>query len=148
VALAKLARDVRPDEMQMGMVPGAPQMIDGASYWIPDVDKMQSDVAKLLYFNDPSGQSVKVEVLNGSGIPGNAQRVADQLRDHGYTITATGNADNFEYGGSKIIVRKGGMDGVQKLAQLLNCTNIREESPANTTSADVTVIVGKDYQTQ
>jgi hypothetical protein len=61
---------------------------------------------------------------------------------------STGNADNFGHDASQIIVRKGAMEGIHKMAQLLNCRNIVEDNATNTTSADVTVIVGRDYRNQ
>lgn len=145
-SLAEITRDVRPDQMQMGMVPGVPENIGGISYWIVDQEKMREEVAKLLYFSDPTGKQVKVEVLNGSGISGVAQDVADKLRQEGYTVTGTRNAGNFDYNSSQIIVRKGALDGIQKMTRVLNCTNVSEENGSNTTSVDVTVIVGKDYR--
>ncbi len=37
-------------------------------------------------------QSITIEVLNGSGVSGKAQKTADLLRIKGYTIISTGNA--------------------------------------------------------
>jgi hypothetical protein len=42
---------------------------------------------------------LRISVLNGSGTAGVAGDIADILRELGYTIGTTGNADNFDYEG-------------------------------------------------
>lgn len=44
-----------------------------------------------------SGTSIKVAVQNGSGEAGVAASAAAVLRNAGYTVASTGNADNFDY---------------------------------------------------
>lgn len=44
------------------------------------------------------------EVLNGSGVKGEAKRVADLLIELGYKVTKTGNADKDDYAQSELII--------------------------------------------
>lgn len=46
------------------------------------------------------------EVLNGSGVSGEAKRVAEALKELGYVVTKTGNADKDTYEQSQIIIQK------------------------------------------
>lgn len=41
----------------------------------------------------PAKETWKVEILNGSGVPGAAAKMAKQLESLGYTVVKTGNAD-------------------------------------------------------
>jgi len=142
-ALAGLARDVPPDQMEMETAPGEPHNIGGISYWIVDPVRTAGVVQRLL--SPSQGAAAKVEVLNGSGIAGLAKEVADRLEQSGYRVTSTGNAPRFDYASSQIIVHNRGADGGVQIAKLIGCTDIRNEpAGAGTAGADVTVIVGRD----
>lgn len=52
-----------------------------------DKKKVEADATGPVY-----AASVRVQVLNGSGVPGQAAKVAETLRAAGYSITGTGNA--------------------------------------------------------
>ncbi|MGW2048802.1 LCP family protein [Streptomyces sp. NPDC001858] len=54
-----------------------------------EVTKAQLDALKK---NVVYASSVKVQVLNGTGVSGRAAAVAEKLKKAGYTVTATGNA--------------------------------------------------------
>lgn len=47
-------------------------------------------------------QAISVQVLNGSGVAGAAKKIADYLAGLSYTISGTGNADNYNY--EKIVI--------------------------------------------
>ncbi|MGW0788830.1 LCP family protein [Streptomyces sp. NPDC002911] len=52
-----------------------------------DEEKLEADAKGPVY-----AATVRVQVLNGSGVPGQAAKVAETLRTAGYGITGTGNA--------------------------------------------------------
>jgi len=54
-----------------------------------EVTKAQLDASKK---NVVYASSVRVQVLNGTGVPGRAAAVAERLKNAGYTVTGTGNA--------------------------------------------------------
>jgi hypothetical protein len=89
---------------------------------------------------------LNVEVQNGSGVAGAAGKVADILKNLGYQIAGTGNADNFDYTGVTIMIKSGSSDYGELLkADLEN--NYTVSSTSNdlsaTVSADAVVIIGK-----
>lgn len=51
-------------------------------------------------------QAISVQVLNGSGTVGTAQKAADYLVGFFYTIAGTGNADNYDYEQTVIQTKK------------------------------------------
>lgn len=87
-----------------------------------------------------------VEVQNGSGVVGAAGKVADILRNLGYNIIGTGNADNFDYTGATIMVKSGSSDYGDLLKSDLE-NNYTVSSTSNdlsaSVSADAIVIIGK-----
>lgn len=144
--LADYFKDIHPEKMKMVVLPGAPGNIHGASYWIPDIEKIPDVVAEQMRF-EPSREidtNARVEVLNGSGVPGAAGKVADKLKSEGFQVTKQGNAPDFGYDRCCVITRKGQTASVLRIVKLLNCSEVREEAKG-AGKADVTVIVGRDY---
>lgn len=143
--LADFFKDVKPEKMVMDVLPGAPGNVGGASYWLPDYDEIRRVVAQNMLFQIMPGEpNPSVEVLNGCGVAGAARTVADRLKEAGFEVTRMDNAPNRDYEGCRIITRKGKTEPVQRMAQILKCSDIREETVASS-AADVTVIVGRNY---
>ena|SRR5258708_7185435 len=88
--------------------------------------------------------SLQVSVLNGSGIPGAASKVASALQTAGFTNVTTGNASVFTYTGITIHVKKSSyLSSVQKAVTDAS-PNAKVTTGVDTTiSPDVEVIVGK-----
>lgn len=139
VALAELAKQINLNSIKMATLPATPQRIGRISYMIQDTDKTQQVVQELFF---PKPPMPKIEVLNGSGIPGAAQKVADTLKQYGYQITKTGNAESYKYESTEVISHKGDT-GVSQLASIVNCGTVKQDEN-KTAKADITVIVGKD----
>ncbi len=144
--MADYFKDIKPEQIAMVLLPGGSGRKNDASYWLPDYEQI-AQVANtyLLFQGSVGGDSAKVEVLNGSGVVGMANKVADQLKKAGFEVTRTSNAPNFKYDQSCIITHKGKTEPVQRIAKLLKCDDIREDVPHAPGAADVTVIVGRNY---
>jgi LCP family protein required for cell wall assembly len=140
--LAKIAKSIDIDSVETATLPGVPQNIGGVSYWIVDTAKA-SEVVNKLFFPELSVQLPRVEVLNGSGKTGAAQRVAEILRQQGYEITNVGNADSYNYDTSQIICNNDSVKDVTRIANIVNSTVVKRENNPSAT-ADVTVIVGRN----
>jgi LCP family protein required for cell wall assembly len=147
-ALAEFMKNVDPEKMGMAVLPGAPGMKGHASYWIPDDAKIPAVVAQQMKFEGgiEEDSNATVEVLNGCGVVGAAGKVAQKLQKAGFQVTKQGNAPGFTYDKCQVISRKGNTTGVQRIASLLNCTDIRTEAKGSKAKGlpDVTVIVGRD----
>jgi LCP family protein required for cell wall assembly len=101
---------------------------------------------------------VRVDVRNGSGVPGLGKRMADLLRKDGYVVTSVGNADSFDYDTTQIrATAKTPLAGERirsdiHLDQAL-VTPVPDATPAAPAAgatgaaqpADVTVVIGRDY---
>jgi anionic cell wall polymer biosynthesis LytR-Cps2A-Psr (LCP) family protein len=90
--------------------------------------------------------SVKVEILNGTSLPGLAVRTALLLRSFGYNVLSYKNADSTNVVNTVVIDRRGNPGMAKKLAEILQCNKIVEPAPGDTAGdADVTLILGKDF---
>jgi hypothetical protein len=95
--------------------------------------------------NDPSswvGGRVRVEVLNGGGVPGMARAATERLREAGFDVVAFGNASSFESDRpSAVIDRVGRTDVARAVAAALGIDNVKSEPDPNL-FVEVTVVVG------
>jgi LCP family protein required for cell wall assembly len=103
-----------------------------------EVDKKELQAAA----EDPVyASSVRVQVLNGTGVPGRAAAVATKLRQAGFTVVGTGNAA--ETTRTTTATYPQGMDAQAKvLASRLSKTRATQEADA--TGGVVTLAVGTD----
>lgn len=147
IYLARMSREVDLESVQTETYPGVPETIEGISYWVPDRSKGFDMVNRLFFSPQPKPGFPKVEVRNGNGREGVAQVVADILTQNGYRVSSVENADSFDHPKSEVIVHKENLKGVEEIASLLNSADIKQDINEET-SADVTVIIGKDYLIQ
>ncbi|MBI2032519.1 MAG: LytR C-terminal domain-containing protein [Candidatus Levybacteria bacterium] len=90
--------------------------------------------------------NLSLTIQNGSGESGVAQKVSDLLEKKGYTVSTTGNADNFEYQNVTIQIKK----SEEEFLSLLE-DDLSEEYKIGSTSADLSssfstdalIIIGK-----
>lgn len=92
-----------------------------------------------------AAKTVVVEVLNGCGVPGIAQQFTNYLRQEGFDVINTGNADRSDYTSTILVERAGG----NKVASV-NAVMLLEQDHLLTridssVQVDVSLIIGKDY---
>jgi hypothetical protein len=95
-------------------------------------------------WEEDSSPDTRVLVLNGCGTEGVAEEVSSCLRDSGFDIVATGNADAFDYERTIVIDRCGSREKAERVGQVLQCQRVmlqRVKAPLS----DVTVVVGADW---
>lgn len=87
---------------------------------------------------------VRVQVLNGGGVPGVARDATRALRDRGFDVVLFGNAENFSQDSSVVIDRVGQLDNARSVADALGIREVRTE-PDSALLVDVTVRLGPDW---
>ncbi len=94
------------------------------------------------------GEALSIEVLNGCGKTGLAQSFADHLQRKGCQIVNVDNADSDENPLTILIDReRRNKSDVKKLCELVGLDDDRIISvQSESTEADVTLILGKDYE--
>lgn len=93
-------------------------------------------------------ESLKLEVLNGSGVKGAAKTLANALTAEGYTITRTGNADAYTYEGVTITGKKSQKIAIEQLKKDLAAHDYIVKTTTltldETATYDATVIIGAE----
>lgn len=91
-------------------------------------------------------RAITVDVLNGSGVVGAASKMAAFLKNVGYTIGTTGNADAFDYANIVVQIKKSKATFLTQLkTDLASDYTVGSTSAtlAETSSSDAVVIIGK-----
>lgn len=95
-----------------------------------------------------SGEVIQLDVLNGCGVQGVAQKFTDYLRKRNYDVVQSSNYRTFDVEQSLVIDRVGNRENARKVAQALG---IDEKNILQEINPDyylhVSVVIGRDYET-
>ncbi len=99
----------------------------------------------------PDPGKIRIQILNGCGAPGIANRLRTVLRDRGFDVLTVGNAKAQNYKRSALIARSDPPFGELAAKAVAKSLGISEEQisvkkdPA-LVDTDVTLVIGADYQ--
>ncbi len=93
-----------------------------------------------------ASEIIQLEVLNGCGVAGVADRFTDFLREHKFDVVNVGNYISFNVDETLVIDRIGNLANAKKVAAELGVpkSNVIQQLNDNY-FLDVSVIIGKDY---
>jgi LytR cell envelope-related transcriptional attenuator len=95
-------------------------------------------------FGGPAEQAVPVIVLNGNGVPGIGEAVAERLLPGGFRIAVSQNASDFDHPETLIVV--GSPDDVGSAERVRDLLGVGSVSVSvGSGIAPVTVVIGKDF---
>lgn len=121
---------------------------DGELYQVNQVELRQL-VGTLFPGQSPGGVvRPRLQILNGTGQPGLAQKVADKLGTQGVEVKLTGNAGRLDYTETQIVFYRREDEAVaQRIQQALGAGKlVLSRNPLDV--VDITVIVGRDFKAQ
>jgi LytR cell envelope-related transcriptional attenuator len=99
------------------------------------------------YLKDSTAVRIQVEVLNGCGVSGVAEKLTDYLRLNNIDVVSLGNYRSFDIENSIIIGRNEKIHNAERVAAIVGLDNqniIQQINPDYL--LDVTFILGKDYR--
>jgi hypothetical protein len=92
----------------------------------------------------PSGERVKVEVVNATRVRGLARRATRALRDRGYDVVALSTAGE-QRDSTLVLDRSGHPDWARRLARAMGGARV-EARPDSSRYLDLTVLVGRAWR--
>lgn len=105
------------------------------------------DVESNTQTQNPS-EIIQVEVLNGCGVGGVADRFTDFLRVNNFDVVNIGNYIRFDMDETLVIDRIGNMANAYKVAKSLSVKNENVIQQLNNDYfLDVSIVIGRDYFT-
>ncbi len=108
---------------------------------VPRIEAERADDADALI-----SQVIQVQVLNGAGRAGLANRFTSALRRNGFDVVESGNFESFDVPHTYVIDRRGHSENARRVARALNLPEdriVREVSEGF--FLDATVVIGLDY---
>lgn len=168
ISLAAFGKDISSEKIhQMVLKDGPGELLytpddvtrneyyDGMAILLPDGNSFQNICRNINGFlADPSilDSGLQVEILNGSGVPGLANKVATLLSQNGYKIFPIYGIRNTSYGAYESSylfdhdVMSANLFIVEKLSNLLGIKRILDQNPEpRYHNVDITIVLGKDF---
>lgn len=95
----------------------------------------------------PGSKTLQIDVQNGCGITGIADKFTDYLRANGFDVVEMGNYNNSDVQQTMVIDRAGNIKNAKLLAGSLGVSEKQVIQQMNKNYfLDATVVIGKDYQ--
>jgi hypothetical protein len=92
----------------------------------------------------PSGQRVRVQVLNATSVRGLARRATIHLRDRGFDVVEMGTSSE-QRDSTLVLDRSGHPEWARRVAEALGGARV-EPRPDTSRYLDVTVLVGRSWR--
>lgn len=110
-------------------------------------DELESFLAELLGGSRGPGDDIRVQVLNGNGVPGIGQEVASRLVGEGFRVILSGNAPRLDYPRTLIVTYDPSPVGRALAARARRLLGIGEVqiSAQQQGIVDLTIVVGEDF---
>ncbi len=147
IDLAWSMRSLSAGDIESVTLPTVGRTVGGAWYELPD-EPSASSVLAAFVTGEPLGATlqgpVRVQVLNGNGIPGAAARWAGELSDPRFVVVDIGDAESEDFTTSVLLTGPDRVDQASLVADELGFGEIRPGTVPD--GVDVIVIVGADAQ--
>ncbi len=111
------------------------------------ITKLTTDEHTLsLYEEVKPSTIIQLEVLNGCGMPGVAEKFTEHLRKKNFDVVQTGNYRSFDIDNTMIIDRIGNLANAEKVAEALGIEKKYVIQQLNNDYfLDVSLVIGKDF---
>ena len=118
----------------------AEEVASGVFQSAPDV----VSAALIQAFGGPAQEAVPVIVLNGNGVPGVGELVAEKILPGGFRVAVSENASTFDHDETLVVVGSSNdVDLAERVRDLLGVGSVSVSVGSGI--APVTVVVGKDF---
>lgn len=129
------------------VLPVTPLEVPNNRLYVTDEDEVRSFMDEVVGAVPGVEDEIRVQILNGNGVPGIGQQVAQRLVGRGYRVILSGNAPRLNYAKTLVIAYDSSPAG-QALAQeardLLGVGEV-QVSAQEQGIVDLTIVVGKDF---
>jgi LCP family protein required for cell wall assembly len=140
VKWATLAQSARGFQIKNFVLPGNSDIINQASYWVADKQRLESIVNE--YFR-VGRYGFSVGILNGSGSTEVAKETAQKLREKGFKIAGITEVTEYQYQKTTIQANADCEEAVKWLAASMGIKDY-EWSTSSSPLGDVAILLGRD----
>lgn len=139
--------DLPPEDLTITALPVRPISAGESELYATDEDELLSFVDETIGVDQERPQEIRVQILNGNGVPGIGQEVADLLVGEGFRVILSGNARRLNYNETLVIAYDNSEEGValaERARDLLGVGEV-QVSAQQQGIVDLTIVVGKDF---
>jgi hypothetical protein len=136
---------VAPEDITLASLPVEEEVTGETKLYSISDDDIRSFVGET--FGEVPGEQIRVQILNGNGLPDTAQAVAERLVGEGYKVVLSGNANRLDYDTTQIVIYESTPEAQaagERAGELLGVGNL-QVSVNQQGIVDVTIVVGKDF---
>jgi LCP family protein required for cell wall assembly len=145
LSLATIVRDAGANGMPSLTLPGSDAMRGGVYYYDLEEDRARAMVDWLIHGDEMAMRRLtRVQIRNGSGVPGCARKAADMLDSMGFQARAVGNAEKTK--ASSVVYRKAAFErSANEILSIVKASSVsKDPMPANDWEHEVEVVIGED----
>jgi hypothetical protein len=128
-------------------LPVKPVSAGGEALYQADPGEVAAFVHDTFAALPPADHEIKVQVLNGNGVPGIGEDVAKRLIGHGFRVILGGNAPRLDYATTRIVTYSDTPEGLAQAQRAKDLLGVGQVQVSAQTQGivDLTIVVGKDF---
>jgi hypothetical protein len=136
-----------PSGRVLRALPVTPLEVPGNKLYVTDEDEINAFIDDVVGAVPGVEDEVRVQILNGNGVPGIGQKVARRLVGQGYRVILSGNAPRLNYAKTLVIAYDSSPAGQALAREARDLLGVGEVqvSAQEQGIVDLTIVVGKDF---
>ena len=138
---------IPPDDRTLALLPVSQISVGGDELYEVDTEELPSFMEDTLGSKPSLGEEVRVQILNGNGVPGIGEEVAEKLSQENFRVILSGNARSLDYEETLIVTydsSEKGLETAERAQELLGVGEV-QVSAQGQGIVDLTIVVGKDF---
>lgn len=141
--LASLERS----ELTITSLPVEQVSVGGSELYDTDEDEIRDFMAASIGAVQPPTDEIRIQVLNGNGVPGIGQQAAERLVGQGYRVILSGNASRLNYRRTLIVTYDSSDSALSLARQTRDLLGVGEVQVSGVQQGivDMTIVIGKDF---
>lgn len=139
--------ELPPDARTLANLPAEQVSVGGEQLYQVDEEQVAEFIANTVGGANELGNAARVQVLNGNGVPGIGQEVAQRLVGEGFRVILSGNSRNLNTRQTRIVSYDESVAGLrtaERAQRLLGVGEVQISSQGQGI-VDLTIVVGKDF---
>jgi polyisoprenyl-teichoic acid--peptidoglycan teichoic acid transferase len=139
--------DQPPSSRTLANLPVEEVSVGGDELYQVDQEQVDDFIEDAMGASGEAAEEVRVQILNGNGVPGIGQEVARRLVGHGFRVILSGNARNLDNQKTRIVsydASPAGLAAAERAQDLLGLGEVQVSSQGQGI-VDLTIVVGEDF---
>jgi anionic cell wall polymer biosynthesis LytR-Cps2A-Psr (LCP) family protein len=139
--------DLPPLGLKLTSLPVRPVSAGDDELYATDADEVSRFVAQTFGHVRRQQDEVRVQILNGNGVPGIGQKVAERLIGRGFRVILSGNARRLNYEKTLIVTYDRSAEGqalAERARELIQVGQV-QVSAQQQGIVDLTIVIGEDF---